>query len=81
MFDIKLIRDSYEEVKASLERRNDENILVLLDDVVKLDIEMRELQVEIDKLKKDKNDLTHGVNNLLKEGKDISAVIEKVKDW
>ena len=80
MFDIKLIRNDYEGVKEGLLRRNDEKLIILLDDVVKLDKEMRELQVEIDKLKKDKNDLTHGVNNLRKEGKDISAVIEKVKE-
>jgi seryl-tRNA synthetase len=80
MFDVKLIRNSYDEVKEGLKRRNNPDLLVLLDDVVKLDKEMRELQVQIDKLKKEKNDLTHGVNNLRKEGKDISSVIEKVKE-
>ena len=80
MFNIKLIREDYDSVRENLAKRDNEDLLIILDDIVKIDKEMRELQIEIDQLKKEKNELSQGVNNLRKEGKDISSVIEKVKE-
>ena len=55
MIDLKLLRNSPDQVRAALSRRRDPAILGLLDELVRLDTDRRRLAGELDALKAERN--------------------------
>ena len=79
MLGIKLIREKPDFVKANLERRNNPEILVLLEEVVSKDLRQRELIQKSEALRKRRNDLTKDADELRKQKKDFSHIVKEVK--
>ena len=79
MFNIKLIRENLEDVKANLERRKTPEYLELVDEVKQKDEEWRKKQFDLQNLKKEKNEINKQISMLKKEGKDATEVMEKAK--
>lgn len=75
MLDINVIRETPELVKESMRRRHMDAAVV--DNVLELDAEWREVLTEGNKLRHRKNVLAEEIKKLKKEGKDISAKIEE----
>ena len=77
MLDIKRIRNNPEEVEALLKRRNSE---LSLDKVLELDKVRREKLVEAEDMKADQNIVSKQVPILKKEGKDVSGILQDMKE-
>lgn len=78
MLDIKLIRTNPKVVKTSLEKRN--TYKIDLDDLVYSDKAYRELQVEVDSLRKHRNETSQSIARLKKEGLDTSSIQSEIKE-
>ncbi len=77
MLDIKRIRNNPEEVESLLKRRNSE---LSLEKVLQLDKIRREKLVEVENMKAEQNKESKQVPQLKKEGKDVSAILQNMKD-
>ncbi|HLC45807.1 MAG TPA: aminoacyl--tRNA ligase-related protein, partial [archaeon] len=75
MLDLKLVRERTDSVRANLERRQDSGKLRLFDELVKDDKRLRELKVQVEALRSERNRLTQEVSQLKKEGQEASRVI------
>ncbi|MEM5870078.1 MAG: serine--tRNA ligase [Candidatus Aenigmatarchaeota archaeon] len=83
MLDIKLIREHPDFVRENLKKREDQEKLKLLEEVIVLDKKWRELQTQINKLRQKRNELSREIALKKKEGKDIDQLImeaEKIPD-
>ena len=69
MIDIKLIRENKELVKENIKKKFQDSKLPLVDEVEELDKKVRELKLEGDKLRADKNNKSALIGNLMREGK------------
>lgn len=77
MLDIKLLRTNFEQIKTSLAKRNkDYN----LDKFLELDKQRRELLQKVEELKSKQNSDSKQVPILKKEGKDVSSLLEEMKE-
>ncbi len=79
MLEPKYLRESYKELKKDYKRRKDSELLKLLDEFLSIDEEARKIKVDVDNLRKKRNEYSQQVNKLRKEGKSIDAVLKKVK--
>ncbi|GAB6073227.1 serine--tRNA ligase [Venenivibrio stagnispumantis] len=79
MIDIKLIRENPEFVKERLGRR-DKKYADMIDEVLKLDKERRELLVNIESLRAERNEKSKLFPIYKKEGKDTSQIQQRVKE-
>ena len=79
MLEPKYLRESYKELKKDYKRRKDPELLKLLDEFLSIDEEARKIKVDVDNLRKKRNEYSQQVNKLRKEGKSIDAVLKKVK--
>jgi len=79
MLDIKLIRDNPEVVRRNLEKRGDPAKLKLLDDLIRLDKEWRELLTRVNELRHRRRIVTEEVAKLKKEGKDTAQKVREAK--
>ena len=77
MLDIKRIRYNSEEVEDLLKRRNPD---LNLNKVLDLDKNRREKLVDYENMKAEQNKVSKQVPHLKKEGKDVSKVLEKMKE-
>lgn len=77
MLDIKRIRKEPEKVEELLKRRNPE---LSLDKVLELDKIRREKLVEVENMKAEQNKESKQVPLLKKEGKDVSFLLQNMKD-
>ncbi len=77
MLDIKRIRNNPEEVEELLKRRNSE---LNLKNVLELDKLRREKIVEAENMKAEQNKVSKQVPLLKKEGKDVTAILQEMKD-
>lgn len=77
MLDIRLIRENTAAVKSSLEKRGVE---LNLDEVMAFDEGRRRILVELDDLRRKKNEANDAISCLLKEKKDPKAVIASMKE-
>ncbi len=78
MLDIKLIRSNPDYVKAGMKKRNkpmDEAI----DKILEIDEQRRQISSAIDGLKAEQNKASKQIPALKKEGKDVSAIMEEMK--
>ncbi len=69
MLDIKLIRDSPSLVKDNLKKRNDPIRLKLLEDFIKVDVQWRKTQTEINSLRQKRNQISLEISKMKKAGK------------
>jgi len=77
MLDVKLLRNNFEEVKEALKfRKEDFN----LDDFLVLDEKRRAILQEVEQLKSKQNAVSKQVPILKKEGKDVSKILEEMKE-
>lgn len=79
MLDIKLIRENPAIVKKDLEKRNDQEKLAWVDDLLQKDEEYRKLTYSVQELKHKKNSLNQEISQLRKEGKDIAKKLAEMK--
>lgn len=73
MIDIKLIRENPELVKENIRKKFEDEKLVLVDEVKKLDEEYRSLRTKADSLRGEKNQKSKSIGLLMKEGKKEEA--------
>ncbi|MFG6319036.1 MAG: serine--tRNA ligase [Clostridia bacterium] len=77
MIDIKIIRENPEMVKENIKKKFQDHKLVLVDEVVALDKESRELTLMCDELRMQRNTKSKEIGNLMGQGKKEEA--EKIK--
>ncbi|MDD2493667.1 MAG: serine--tRNA ligase, partial [Tissierellia bacterium] len=77
MLDIKRIRNNPQEIEELLKRRNSE---LSLDKVLELDKQRREKLVEVENMKAEQNRVSKQVPLLKKEGKDVTEILQNMKD-
>lgn len=79
MLDIKLIRENPDVVRRNLEKRGDSEKLKLLDDLIRLDKEWRELLTKVNELRHRRRMVTEEIAKLKKEGKDTAQRVKEAK--
>ena len=81
MLDIKLIREKPDLIKENLQRRKKPQFLEMLNQVIEVDTQWRDLKTEEDNLRQQRNELTKTIQQLKKEGKNdqIPHVITEAK--
>ena len=77
MIDIKLIRENKELVKENIKKKFQDEKLLLVDEIEKLDIEYRECKKKGDDLRALKNSKSSEIGSLIREGKKEEA--DKIK--
>jgi len=75
-----LIREHPEVVRSNLEKRGDQAKLKMLDDLIRLDREWRQLLTRVNELRKRRNVITEEIAKLKKEGKDTNKKVEEAKN-
>ena len=79
MIDIKLIRENPELVKENIKKKWQNHKLELIDKVLELDKESREMSSKGDSLRSERNKLSDQIGLLMKEGKKEEAETIKAK--
>jgi seryl-tRNA synthetase len=80
MLDIKFIRENPDIVQRDLKKRNDVEKQKWLIDLLEKDAEYRQLLGENQKLRASKNTIAEEINQLKKQGRDISHKLKEVKE-
>ncbi len=76
MLDIKLIRESPEIIKKDLKKRKDNEKLKLLDKVIELDKQNRELMQQAQHMRSKRNEVSKIISMLKKQGKDVTKELK-----
>ncbi|MGV8162207.1 MAG: serine--tRNA ligase [Candidatus Nanoarchaeia archaeon] len=79
MLDIKLLRENPDLIRKDLEKRRDSEKLALLDKILESDSSWRTLKHNEDLLRKKRNELSQGINEAKKAGKDVKSILEEAK--
>lgn len=79
MLDIKRIRNNIEEVKKAMSNRGENFDISMIDDVLALDENRREILAEVEKLKNKKNSDSIEISKFKKAGKDIGDLAKGMK--
>ena len=79
MLDIKLIRENPEMVKAAMKTRN-KDMDAIVDEVLEIDAERRELMKATDALKQEQNAASKKIPQIKKEGGDISEIMTRMNE-
>lgn len=80
MIDIKLIRENVDLVKENIKQKFQNEKIVLVDEVKKLDSKWRAKKQELDSLRAEKNKVNEEINNLKKQKKDAKKKIKQAKE-
>ena len=80
MIDIKLLRETPELVKENIKKKFQNEKLVLVDKVKKLDEEWRKLKYREDSLRSERNKISLKINELKKAGKNAKEEIKQAKE-
>ncbi len=78
MLDIKFVRENSEIVKENIKKKFQDEKLPLVDEVIRLDKEYREIKTKLDDLRSERNKKSASIGGLMREGKKEEA--EKIKD-
>jgi len=78
--DIKQIRENPETVRDNLAKRRDEEKLRLLEKVISMDKEWRQVVEEANKLKHERNVVSKSISELKREGKDAAAELQRASE-
>ena len=79
MIDIKFLRENPELVKENIKKKFQEQKLVLVDEVVELDKESRELTLMCDELRMKRNTISKEIGALMSQGKKEEAETKKAE--
>ncbi|MDU6879125.1 serine--tRNA ligase [Clostridium tepidum] len=79
MLDLKRIRNNSNEIKKALSNRGEKFDINIIDQVLKLDEERRNILGKVEILKNKKNQVSPKVPKLKKEGKDVSHIVAEMK--
>ena len=79
MLDIKVIRENPEKVKAAMKTRN-KDMDALVDEVLEIDKQRRELMIKNDALKQEQNQASKKIPQIKKEGGDISEIMKRMNE-
>ncbi len=79
MLDIKVIRENPEKVKKAMKTRN-KDMDNLVDKVLAIDIERRELMTKTDAFKQEQNEASKKIPQIKKEGGDISEIMKRMNE-
>ncbi len=81
MIDIKVLRENPELVKENIKKKFQDHKLVLVDEVIELDKESRELTVMCDELRNKRNVLSKEIGSLMAKGQkdEVERIKEEVK--
>ena len=82
MIDIKLIRENPEIVRENIRKKFQDEKLPLVDEILKLDNNWRQVKKNLDNLRKERNDVSGLINSFIKEKKNNEAekLIERGKE-
>ncbi|OYT36050.1 serine--tRNA ligase [Candidatus Pacearchaeota archaeon ex4484_71] len=80
MIDINLIRESPDLVKENIKKKFQEEKIVLVDEVLKLDQSWRKLKFEEDNLRSERNKISKKISELKKSGKSATKELKKAKE-
>jgi seryl-tRNA synthetase len=83
MIDIKLIRENKELVKENIKKKFQEDKLLIVDEIEKLDIDFRECKTKGDNLRAEKNNKSAQIGSLMRDGKkeEAEALKKEVSDY
>ena len=79
MLDIKVIRENPEKVKAAMKSRN-KDMDALVDEVLAIDVERRELMTKTDAFKQEQNEASKKIPQIKKDGGDISEIMKRMNE-
>ncbi|WPC44193.1 serine--tRNA ligase [Clostridium sp. JS66] len=79
MLDLKFVRENPEIVKQNIKNKFQDNKLVLVDEVIELDAELRNIKKEADSLRADRNKISKQIGGLMAQGKKDEAEEMKKK--
>ena len=79
MLDIKFLRENPDVVKENIKKKFQDSKLLLVDEVIALDKELRTIMQEADGLRANRNKVSKGIGALMAKGKKEEAEAEKVK--
>ena len=77
MLDIKFVRENSDIVKDNIKKKFQDEKLPLVDEVIKLDQEYREVKTKLDELRSERNKMSASIGSFMREGKKEEA--EKIK--
>ena len=82
MLDIKFVRENPDKVKENIKKKFQDKKLPLVDEVISLDKEIRELKVEGDTLRQERNDSSNLIGSFMREKKieEANEMKKRVKD-
>ncbi|MGC8594848.1 MAG: serine--tRNA ligase [Candidatus Kryptoniota bacterium] len=76
MLDIKFIRENPERVREGIKQKREKDIL---DEVLRLDLERRELLIKFERIKSERNRIANEVAKIKQQGGDVTKLIEEGK--
>ena len=79
MLDIRILRENPQLVKDAMKKRN-KDMDALVDEVLAIDVQRRELTVKLDQLKQEQNAASREIPKIKKEGGDISAIMARMNE-
>ena len=80
MLDIRFVKANSALVKKDLERRRDKEKVPLVDELLEMHEEWKELKEKVEKLRHSRNTISAEINQLQKQKKDIAAKLKEVKE-
>jgi seryl-tRNA synthetase len=80
MIDIKLIRETPEIVKENIKKKFQNDKLLLVDKVIKIDEEWRKLKYDEDKLRGERNKVSKEISEAKKAGKSVNSIMKRAKE-
>ena len=75
MIDIKFLRENPEAVKENIKKKFQDEKIVLVNEVIELDKELRAAQLKADNLRGDRNKLSKQIGGLMAQGKKDESTI------
>lgn len=80
MLDINLIRENPKLVKDNIKKKFQNDKLPLVDKLIKLDEEWREIKQEADSLRHERNEISEKINQGKKQGKKVDELIKEARE-
>lgn len=79
MLDLKRIRNNPEEIKNALSNRGEDFDVSVIDEVISLDEERRQILVEVEALKGKRNQVSSEIPKLKKAGQDVEPIMAEMR--
>ena len=81
MLDIKFVRENSDVVKENIKKKFQDEKLPLVDEVITLDKEYREIKTKLDDLRSERNKKSTSIGALMREGKKEEAIKASQYVW